>query len=255
MNYISFFKINIPSYSLTIITGLIIANLLAFKTVKKKALDFDNVILLETYCLAFGAIGAKLLYLFIIRNEIDWSKLFNWSYMKNFIQGGFVFYGGLAGFILGILIASKLHKIDVPCYVSELIFCLPLVHGFGRIGCYLSGCCYGIPYSGPYAVEYHNIPYALCDIKLFPVQLAEALLLFIFAGLFYYLTLNNKSNLNFITGYLASYGITRFILEFFRFDSQRGSLLMLSTSQWISILIVTACILVIWFNKKPTSKL
>ena len=121
MNYINFFNIAIPSYSLMIILGLIISNIVALNVIKKHQLILDNFILLETYCLSFGMLGAKLLYLFIIRNAIDWSQIFNWSYTKNLLQGGFVFYGGLIGGLAGIFIASFLHKIDVKMYITKLI--------------------------------------------------------------------------------------------------------------------------------------
>lgn len=247
MNYFNFFNISIPSYSLMIIIGLVIGNILAFIRVKKCNLSGDDFILIETYGLAFAMLGAKLLYLFIIRNSIDFKRIFDWSYIKPYIEGGFVFYGGLIGFLVGLYIVNKFHKIDVIKYLSELIFLIPLVHGFGRIGCYLSGCCYGLPYNGPFHVEYHNIPYTLCDVKLFPIQLVEATLLFILAISLYYLSANasrkNISPIKIILFYFISYSIIRFILEFYRFDAQRGSLWMLSTSQWISIIIL---IISIW---------
>lgn len=250
MNYINFFNIAIPSYSLMIILGLIISNIVALNVIKKHQLNLDNFILLETYCLSFGMLGAKLLYLFIIRNAIDWSQIFNWSYTKNLLQGGFVFYGGLIGGLAGIFIASFLHKIDVKMYITKLIFCVPLAHGFGRIGCYLSGCCYGMPYSGPFHVEYHNIPYALCEIKLFPIQLVEAVILFLLAIVYFYLAYYNKKSPSLLPIiYFITYAVIRFILEFYRFDTQRGSFWTLSTSQWISLMILTSSLLIIVFKK------
>lgn len=250
MNYIILFDIPIPTYSIMIILGLTLSNVIALKIIRKHKLNSDNFILLETYCLSCGMFGAKLLYLFIIRNSIDWSQIFNWSYSKNLLQGGFVFYGGLIGGLAGIFIASYLHKIDAKTYITKLIFCVPLAHCFGRIGCYLSGCCYGMPYSGLFYVEYHNIPYTLCNVKLFPIQLVEAVILFLLAILYFYLVYYNKKSTSLMPiTYFITYAIIRFILEFYRFDAQRGSFGAFSTSQWISLIILISSLLIITFRK------
>ena len=54
-----------------------------------------------------------------------------------------------------------------------------------------------------------------------------------------------------ITGaYLSIYAVERFILEFFRYDSIRGGLLGISTSQWISIVLLPIGISLILFGEK-----
>ena len=250
MNYISIFNFRIPSYSVMMLLGLILGNTLAYVVIKRKKLIIEDLIIMETYGLAIGMLSAKLFYLWIVRDSIDWSKIFNVKYFLPFLQGGFVFYGGLFGGIFANILVKLIHKIDVMKYLSSLIFCIPLVHGFGRIGCYLSGCCYGIPYNGPFHVEYHNIPYSLCDVKLFPIQLVEALFLFILAIIFFYLVIKLKANTKLVYWYFICYSILRFILEFFRYDAERGSLWLLSTSQWISLIILIIIGIILIMNKK-----
>lgn len=237
MNYINIFNIDLPTYSIMIILGLIIGNISAYIVIKKRKLILEDFIILQAYGLFFGMLFAKLLYIWINRNIIEWNRIFESKYFITLMQGGFVFYGGLIGGIIGVIIAHIVHKIDVKKYFSNLIFCIPLVHGFGRIGCYLAGCCYGIPYSGYLHVRYHNIPYSLCDVDLFPVQLVEAIGLFILAFIFYRLTIKKENSMMNVYWYFISYSILRFILEIFRYDNQRGSFGTFSTSQWISIFI------------------
>ena len=98
-------------------------------------------------------------------------------------------------------------------------------------------------------MRYHNIQYSLCDIDLFPVQLVEAIGLFILAIVFYNLT-NKKAEMKNVYLYFVFYSILRFIVEIFRFDSQRGSLWMLSTSQWISLFIFLAMSIVLFIKNK-----
>lgn len=257
MNYINILGNNVPSYGLIIILGLIISNIVGYIVIRKYKLLIEDFLIIESYFLGFALIGAKLLYLFVSRNDIDWSRIFEFEYFNTLMQGGFVFYGGLIGGFIGCFLVKSIHKIDVVKYLSTLIFCIPLAHGFGRVACYFAGCCYGMPYSGPFSVEYHNIPYSLCDVELFPVQLVEAICLFIFALIFLYLVIKKRSSTNLIFLYLICYSVLRFILEYFRYDAARGHLGVFSTSQWISIFILILMVaLLIWTNlKRKTNKI
>ena len=238
MDYINILGVSIPMYSVMIITGLILGNIFAYIVIKKRKLVLEDFIVLEAYGLAFGMLGAKLLYLLININSIEWSRLFEKDYFIPLMQGGFVFYGGLFGGVVGIFIAKVIHKINAKEYFADLIFCVPLVHGFGRVGCYFAGCCYGVPYNGYMSVRYHNIPYSLCDINLFPIQLVEAIGLFILALVFYIIINRKQSSMKYVYLYFFSYSILRFIIEIFRYDAQRGKIGIFSTSQWISIAII-----------------
>ncbi|MBQ9544421.1 MAG: prolipoprotein diacylglyceryl transferase, partial [Clostridia bacterium] len=164
------------------------------------------------------------------------------------VFGGNVFYGGLVGSIISTLIYTKYSKVmDREITLNDLAVCIPLFHSFGRIGCFFGGCCYGKE-SGFGFVMAHNdfVPEAI-GVRRFPVQLAEALcnaLLFIVL-----LYLYKKKRKRLIIVYLASYSVIRFVLEFFRGDLIRGIYFGLSTSQWISIIIFSYC-LIFWIIKK-----
>lgn len=251
MNYINIFDKQVPIYGIIIIIGLIITNIIACLVINKYKLSIEDFFIIESYFLGFALIGAKLLYLFVIRDTIDWSRMLEFEYFNAYMQGGFVFYGGLIGGFIGCIIVKTLHKIEVKKYLSSLIFCIPLAHSFGRIGCYFAGCCYGIPYSGPFYVEYTDIPYSLCNVKLFPVQLVESISLFVLALIFLFLIIKKGPLVKFIPLYLINYSILRFILEYFRYDPERGKAGIFSTSQWISVFIfITMFGLLIW----PTYK-
>lgn len=243
--YIKIFGINIPGYSLCIAAGLVAANLLAVAAVRKAKLDINDFIVLEAYILLGGIIGAKFLYFWVSRGDIDWSRIFELEYFSMLMRGGFVFYGGLFGAALGIFIAKKAHKIDVKAYMSQILFLFPLVHAFGRVGCFCAGCCYGMEYDGVFSVIFPEGGFAPAGVPLFPVQLFEAaLLLAISAAVFF---LQRKSLFWAVLGYAVLYGAVRFTLEFMRGDAARGAWLGLSTSQWISIaFILGALIAAIW---------
>ena len=126
--------------------------------------------------------------------------------------------------------AEELHGSSA---LQVLIQLVPLVHGFGRVGCFLMGCCYGVP--SRFGIAFTCSPIAPNGVRLLPVQLIEA------AGegaLFFAFTrpgAQRRGGQWMLGVYLASYGVLRFLLEFFRGDDYRGFLGALSLSQVISI--------------------
>ena len=121
---------------------------------------------------------------------------------------------------------------------------VPLVHGFGRVGCFLTGCCYGVP--SRFGIAFSHSPIAPNGVRLLPVQLIEAACEGV---LFFALTrpgAQRRGGRWMLGVYLASYGVLRFILEFFRGDDYRGFLGALSLSQVISIatLLLAAALLI-----------
>ena len=257
--YFIFLGRTLPCYGVMIALGVLVSGAAGAVLVRRHRLVFDNFLLLYAYCFLFGMAGAKLLYLCLNIKYIDWERLLELEYLNQLMQGGFVFYGGLAGGVLGLLLGAKLHKIRIKEYLLTVVPVIPMVHGFGRIGCYLAGCCYGVPYDGPFAVTYRNIPYSLCDVPLFPVQLAEAVCNLILAAVLFVFVWKKGKTIYTVFLYLGVYGTVRFILEFFLFDdAQRGIFWGLSTSQWISLGIlagVTAVLLIMRRRNVKTGKI
>lgn len=236
----------IPGYGTMIVTGAIIANiiviLLIIKRDKKNIWDF---VILEGFGLLGGIIGSKLLYIIVSFNDIPWNRIGEPEILVALIGGGFVFYGGLILAIIFVFIGGKINKIDTWDYLSNYAFAIPLAHGFGRIGCFLAGCCYGIPYDGPLSVIYpEDSLIAPSGIPMFPVQLVEAVCLFIISIILFLLYLFRKTEY-LLPMYFILYGIVRFILEYYRYDEYRGKFLSLYTSQWISIGMAAAGIVII----------
>ncbi len=231
---------SVPGYSLAIIAGLVAANIAAAVTARRERLDGNDIILLEAYIVLGALIGAKLLYIAVSAREIDWSRITDRDYLTSIMLGGFVFYGGLFGALAAAALCLRIHRIPAA-YIGSLLYMFPLVHGFGRVGCFLAGCCYGMEYSGPLAVRFPAGSMAPAGVSLFPVQLLEAALLFALAAALAVLK-KRLSTGRLVVFYLAAYSAMRFCLEFLRADAARGVFFGLSTSQWISLatLAVTA---------------
>ncbi len=157
------------------------------------------------------------------------------------IFGGSVYYGGLIGCLLVSYLYLRRNKLPMGDYSDLGAPLIPLFHTFGRVGCFLSGCCYGIPWAhGP--VYHYSIAPDANGVARFPVQLAEAALNLGLFFLLYSLLRRGKMKGRLLGLYLLIYPTYRFILEFFRGDQYRGFLLGLSTSQFISILLFGATV-------------
>ncbi len=154
-------------------------------------------------------------------------------FMQNFLFGGKVFYGGLFGIFIGLMLGPKVSPRSRRERLDYFAPAIPLYHCIARIGCLLSGCCYGLEWK--YGISNYKFP----GVKLFPIQLVESLCnLFLFLFLLY-LQKKRKTDRYSLEIYIVLYGILRYILEFFRGDEVRGIWKNgLSTSQNLSLILI-----------------
>ena len=236
--HLYFGNTQIGTYGVIIAIGVVCANLVGLLWLRKHYGDnLEEFIILESYTILGVFIGAKSLYLLICYRYIEWEKVLNAAYFNMLMKGGFVFYGGLIGGLIFLKLGGWIHKIPAEKYLRHYIALIPLVHAFGRIGCFEAGCCYGIPYTGIGAVIFPENSLAPSGISLFPIQLVEAMLLFILSLVLLFLEVSKKRK-DIVEIYLIGYGTMRFFLEYLRYDEIRGKIGIFSTSQWISIFLI-----------------
>lgn len=173
-------------------------------------------------------IGAKAFFLLFSSQN----KIYQYLYADYFwLGGGFVFYGGLIfGLLFYLIYSFGLKRFDFRktyLLAPGLIF----GHAIGRVGCFLTGCCYGDQCELPWKV--------LVDgVFRHPVQLYEALSLFVLGFLSLKWVQHKEAHKQVILNYLLYYSAIRFFVEFFRGDEVRGIFwLSLSTSQLISLML------------------
>lgn len=232
-------------YGLCIAFGGLLAGLLTMLNAKYSKLNRYDLLEMMTFVVVGAIVGSKLLFIIVGWETIMdiFSKHgFNSDTLMSVMQGGFVFYGGFIGGLLAIILYSrtkyaKKNKITLTHYLMDIAPAIPLAHCFGRIGCFMAGCCYGIP-SEKYGIAFTHSLGAPNGIKLFPVQLLEAGLLLILAICMQFFYMKSKRRHCAIYIYLLAYPIIRTITEQFRYDNaERGIFFGLSTSTWISIAI------------------
>ncbi len=248
-SYFNFLGRDIPAYGVMFFCGIFISAIIAVIICKRRCIERYDIVYSAVYAVIGGIAGAKLLFLAVSIDQIIELKIS----IEAIIKGGFVFYGGLIGGAIGLYIYSRQFKLDFLKMADVYAVVFPLGHAIGRIGCHFAGCCYGIEYDGPFCIIYtETIGNTPLGVELLPIQLIEAailIILFIVLYIVYRRSINSIGKTSFI--YVVSYACIRFALEFFRGDKERG-ILLLSTSQWISISIIA--FLLILRIKKAASK-
>ena len=149
---------------------------------------------------------------------------------------GFVIYGALIGGFIGIVLYCHIWKMNLLSYLDLALPSVALAQGFGRIGCLLAGCCYGQETDSAFAITFHNSAYAPNGVPLIPTQIISSGLDFLHFFILLYFVKKWKKHDGQVTGlFFMLYSAGRYVLEYFRGDLERGSVGVLSTSQFIAI--------------------
>lgn len=248
----------ISSYQVLAIIGIFAAGIYACKAAARKNLNDNDMIVFLLITSVGIFFGGHLFYaltqlrLFSLFGKISSvSEFFKVVYV---IFGGSVFYGGLLGGILVGYLWLRHRQANLVLYADIMAPTTPLFHFFGRLGCFFSGCCYGIPCSFGFVYEHAQVESAN-GIRRFPVQLAEAALELVLFIILARLLARKKLSGRLFPLYLIVYSVSRFLLEFLRGDEYRGFLFGLSTSQLISIpvLIFSLCLFCRKSNQKSAA--
>jgi phosphatidylglycerol---prolipoprotein diacylglyceryl transferase len=220
---------------------------------RQRGLDPARVMDLGIYIIISALVGAKLLLVIVDADHF----LDNPRDILSLARSGGVFYGGL---ILAVLVGYwYMWKHQMPTWrIADVIAPgIAFGHVVGRLGCFLAGCCYGHETDVPWAVTFTN-PLAQenvgtpLGIPLHPTQLYEAGAELVILGLL--LAFEHKGRPfhgRTFWGYMLVYGLSRFVIEFFRGDPRGMVFANVSTSQFISLCIVPLSIAMLyWLSRR-----
>lgn len=222
----------IHGYGLMIGLGILAAYIMSEYRAKKRGLDSEPLISIALWGVLTGLFCAKLLYFVTVFDEI----LENPRQMLA-LGDGFVVYGGIVGGIFGGWLYCRIKKLPFLTYFDLVMPAVALAQGFGRIGCFLAGCCYGLQMDTPISIVFQHSDFAPNHVPLLPTQLISSGLDFLHCLLLLYAAKTCRTDGQVSALYLMFYSIGRFGLEYLRGDLVRGSVGSLSTSQFISLFI------------------
>ena len=243
LTHLHVFGLEVPMYGLMMAVAFLTVSAISFVRTRKRGLQGENLIIIAAMVLGGALFGGRLMYMLITWTPAQIGQMASEGQWDLLLGGGIVFYGGLAGGIIGAFLGSLIARDDLRNYLDVVVPVVPLGHAIGRIGCLCAGCCYGRPTDSFLGIIYpENIVGAPVGVKLLPVPLIEAAANLVIFGILMYVS--SKTSSRYLTTFLYCilYGTTRFVLEFFRYDAIRGIAGGLSTSQWISLGIICAAL-------------
>ncbi len=252
----------IGSYGFCAMVGLLVCGVVGCLLARRFQIAYEDIILIMVVIGVSLVIGGHLLYgitnadklIVLIKRASDFNIKQIFGYLVQ-IFGGMVYYGGFLGACAGLLVYTKFSKTVKREQVFDLFaICIPLFHVFGRIGCFFSGCCYGVESKFGFVVHGNTLIPELNGVRRLPVSLIEATCNLLIFLVLLRMFIKGKETGKMIFYYMLIYPVARFSLEFFRGDAIRGFLFGLSTSQWISIALFAVAVWKLFLSKGKKSK-
>lgn len=285
------FDVSFPAYFLLLLSGFVFATAVGAIWAKRIGRDPDVIVDLGLACLLMGVVGGRLLH--VIADGYFWDyvhlctdpSLVNWKVEEalcvpryhgvwdaalgvchpverdcfawaKFWAGGLTYYGGLIGATLMAVWLLRRDRFPFWKAADMAGFAVPLGLGFGRMGCLLAGCCFGVDTDGPLGLSFPpRSPATESQFKLgelgnmnmwshpvHPTQIYESAVSFAIAAFcLLYVHGRKRYDGQVFVMFLGLYAVGRFLLEMLRADD-RGGGLGLSTSQLIGVAIVAGSV-------------
>lgn len=267
------FGLPLRSYGLMAVIGMVTCFFIERHFGRAVGLSGDQILTVWVYGGLASVVGARGLHVLV--NWGDYAEAPITA--LRFWDGGLAFIGAALVSLLFAVAYLRYLKVPVLASLDALTLGLALTHGFGRLGCFMAGCCYGRPTDLPWGVSFpvgSIAQYTLAQMgviapdavtpHLHPTQLYESFATFIIGGLLllWYVKRRPRSGM-ILTTYLLSYPVVRFFLELVRDDPEREFLFrfpeeaprLLSTTQAVGLLMIPfAVAALLWLRRHPESQ-
>ncbi len=264
------FGIPLRTYGLMAVIGMVTCFFIQRHFGRKVGLTGDQILTVWVYGGLASVIGARGLHVLVNWGDYADKPLTALA----FWDGGLAFIGAAVVSLAFAIVYLRHLKVPVLASLDALTLGLALTHGFGRLGCFFAGCCYGRPTDLPWAVSFPVGSIAQYTLQtmgviaeaaptphLHPTQLYESFATFVIGGLLllWYVKRTPRSGM-ILTTYLLSYPVVRFFLELVRDDPEREFLLripqeaprILSTTQAVGLVLVPVALFALrWLKRHP----
>ncbi len=228
---------HISPYPFTFIASFICSFFIVFVLLRKKGIP-GNYVGYSIFLNLLLILGGAKIYTVITS-----------GFQQNLLNSGISSLGGVIGLFAGTIIFGFIYREGRTLFLQTYSLVIPLMYGIAKTGCYLMGCCHGIPYEGPLAVSYDN--QVVQGGPYFPVQLAETvtftLIFLVCLGIYF-----SRYSCHVVSAVMILCAIGKFSLEYLR-EEHIGK--FLSANQWVCIGFVLWGILLIYHTQsRPANK-
>lgn len=221
--------IQIPSYFFIIAIAIIIGCTWFLKLARQHRLPKLFAIDLSLVILICGFLGARILHVvyeephFYMQHPLKAFAVWN---------GGFVFFGGLLGAILGAVGYCRWKNEPFWVWADLATMPISLTYALGRLACFFNGCCYGSATDLPWAVTVQAM-------RRHPTQAYAMFYELVLLGFLFPISRRAKTPGTVFNIWLIFHSIGRLIMEFFRADPRGQFILGFSISTWISAILIS----------------
>lgn len=229
-------SLEVRSYGVMIVIGFALAVWWSMRVAPRYGVESEQILDFVLLTALAGVLGARLVYVLL-----DWSSFAREPLRAlYFWEGGLSFHGAVIGGGLAVALLARRKGIPFLRLADVLAPGVALAYAIGRIGCFLGGCCYGVPTDLPWACSFQD-PFHphVHTPPSHPTQIYAS-----FSNLLIFTLLARMQKPPHPEGkvfwaYLALYGVYRFIVEFWRIGATSTVLALgLSDAQWVSMLMV-----------------
>jgi phosphatidylglycerol:prolipoprotein diacylglycerol transferase len=230
--------------------------LAGFWTASRRAvrdgLKADDIMDSAIWILIGTVVGARSLHVISYWHEQyagqPWKEIFMIQ------KGGLVYYGGLMGASAAAILYTRIRHMPLWKYADALAPSVALGHAFGRVGCLMTGCCFGKECHLPWAISFppqhetHGIP-------VHPTQIYESLLNFCLYLFLAWAYRRKKFDGQIFAAYLMIYAVVRSFVELFRGDykPQEFAFHILAPGQVVSIFVFVIGGVLFWIFSRDQS--
>jgi phosphatidylglycerol:prolipoprotein diacylglycerol transferase len=245
-------NVNIYAYGLMLTIAFIVGTIITIRVAARDKISAEIVLDLVTFIIIGAIIGARLIYVVLKFSEYKENP----ASVMYITQGGLSVHGGILGGMVAAWIYAAYRKLNYWHLADIFAPQLALGLAIGRIGCFLNGCCYGVPTSDTnawYAITFpENLHTGLTSsVPRHPAQLYEvflSFLIFIYLRSFYK---NRKFDGHAFLMWIGLYSIARFIQEFYRFNESSTVIFgFITIAQLASVILAVLAFVIIAEMKK-----
>ncbi|MDD5645075.1 MAG: prolipoprotein diacylglyceryl transferase [bacterium] len=243
--------ISVYSYGLMLSLAFLAAIYAAVRRARIININSQIILDLGLVVILSGIIGARI---FFVMLNLDF-YIDNPSQILRLDKGGLAVFGGVLFSIITVSVFCRIRKLNVWDIADVIAPSIALGQAIGRIGCFLNGCCWGVPTNMPCGVIFRHkelMPENLHGVPLHPVQLYNSflnlLIFFILSRIFK----NRKSSGEVFAFYLILHPFMRFWTEFLRGDNGKV-FFNITIFQLISVLLCVSGIIILLIVKSKKS--
>jgi phosphatidylglycerol:prolipoprotein diacylglycerol transferase len=251
-------KFAVHWYGILVAVGFLAGLWTASRRAVKDGISAERIYDLGPWIIVGAIIGARTLYVFSYWKEDFAGRPFYEVFMVQ--HGGLVFYGGLIGATIAVIIYVHRKKLPIWKVADILAPSISLGYVFGRMGCLMNGCCYGRECHYAWAITFppqtgNEIPNHPVGVPLHPTQIYDSLLNLVFYLFLAWLYRRKKFDGQVFAAYLIGYALMRSFVEYFRGDYPVHYLGGWATpAQVVSIGIILGGALLLAFLPRPQAK-